>query len=265
MSASQLIVVAGLVFASASLVAQTQVEQLEKAIFTEETAGDLDGAIRIYRALLQQPGLSPEVATVARGRLSEGLRRLDVARAATTARTARAQDGTVRFLPPAPAAAAGLAQTQGGGCCGMFSGNYDSARAVTVSGTVFRVEWVNPQSVVYVQGDDGNRWGFTLAAPNILLRGGWNRGTLKPGESLLIYGYLAKGATDGCGGQLPHGCATLIDGSLHASASTITRNGESIFDRLQLEQLEQRAGEQEPPAGDAAVRRAVEQRQHLHR
>ena len=35
-------------------------------------------------------------------------------------------------------------------------------------------------------------WGFELASPNLLLRNGWSRSSLKVGDAVTVEAYLAK-------------------------------------------------------------------------
>lgn len=259
MTATRLtLVLAGILFAS-PLAAQTYAERLERAIFTEQTVGDLEGAVQMYFDLMTAPAVPREIAAAAEARL------LAVARRRMPAHTA---------LPPAPAAAlaasqagvpagtvtwsarddgatreallerhqrvvAAIQRVWRGECCGPFSGNYDPGRPVTISGAVAAMEWLNPQTVVHVKGADGTVWGFTMLEPNRLLRAGMNRNTLRPGDRVLVNGYAATGIATGCPAPLPNSCATLGNDSRHASAATVTGDdGRTIFDRREIEQRE---------------------------
>jgi hypothetical protein len=262
MIATRLVVAAVGIMCATAAAAQTHSELLEKGIFTEETSGDLDGALRIYEGLVNAPAIPAEIAARARARLSHGrLQRERASRAAANAaRSARVPVGGSDRIGGAPSAMASAsakpaAQTTTG-CCGMFSGNYDPARAVAVSGVVTAVMWVNPQSFVLVQGDDGAVWGFTMASPNMQLLGGMTRNSIKPGERVLIYGYLARGSGKACPTQLPNACVTFENGALHASASTITAaDGKTIFDRVTMEdEAERRRQEQQLRPSDAGGR-----------
>lgn len=210
---------------SAIGLAQTQAQQLQKGIFTEETLGDLDGAIQIYREILVARAVSSDIAAQAQTRLAESLRR--------------------KGQPQAAPAQAQAAQT---GCCGMWSGNYDENRPVTVVGTVTGMQWMNPQSVLFLDGTDGNTWAFTMAPPNALLRAGMTKATIKLGEQVRIDGFLAKGIGDTCPAQLPNACERIPfppaskaaqatpAGALHANAKFIVfSDGTTIFDRMTVE------------------------------
>ena len=75
-------------------------------------------------------------------------------------------------------------------------GEYDSNKPVTVTGTVSRVEWVNPHARVYfdVVDDKGTttNWSVELAARVVLERMGWNGRSLKIGEKITVRGDQAR-------------------------------------------------------------------------
>lgn len=77
-----------------------------------------------------------------------------------------------------------------------FAAEFDGAKPVDLTGTVTKVDWVNPHSWVYidVKGDDGtvSNWGLETGPPNVLYRAGWRRDTLKPGDTIKVHGFLAK-------------------------------------------------------------------------
>jgi hypothetical protein len=97
-----------------------------------------------------------------------------------------------------------------------FSAIFDAAKPVTVTGTVTRVEWMNPHTWIYldVKGADGNveAWAFELGSPNRLMRYGWNQNSLPTGASATITGSRAR------------------DGSLKAAVDTVTlADGKRLF------------------------------------
>ncbi len=67
---------------------------------------------------------------------------------------------------------------------------------MTVTGTVTKVEWVNPHSRVYfdVTDPDGKvtNWSVELAARVVLERMGWNGRSLKQGEKITVRGDQAR-------------------------------------------------------------------------
>ena len=140
MLATRIAITALALVCATAAAAQTHAELLEKAIFTDETAGDLPGAIRLYERLLNTPGLSREMAARAQTRLADGKRRRDqavVSLAAVHTSSAVESAGptsasirqTAVFAPRADAPRAAFQTgTQAPGCCGMFSGTLRSSQ-----------------------------------------------------------------------------------------------------------------------------------------
>lgn len=77
-----------------------------------------------------------------------------------------------------------------------FAAEYDSAKPVMLKGAVTKVEWMNPHARFYVDVKDDagavTNWELELGSPNGLMRRGWTRNSLKPGDMVTIEGYLAK-------------------------------------------------------------------------
>jgi tetratricopeptide (TPR) repeat protein len=63
----------GLAIVSGALLAQTATEQLQKAIYAQDTTGDLDGAIATYRQILSSGQPQRVVAATAQFRLAQAL------------------------------------------------------------------------------------------------------------------------------------------------------------------------------------------------
>jgi hypothetical protein len=77
-----------------------------------------------------------------------------------------------------------------------FSAEFTRDLPVEVSGTVSKVEWMNPHARFYVdvKGDDGQtiNWNFELTTPNLLMRKGWTRNSLKVGDTVTVKGWRAR-------------------------------------------------------------------------
>ena len=77
-----------------------------------------------------------------------------------------------------------------------FAAEYDSSKSITVTGEVIRLEWTNPHARVVVSGKDENgvnkEWDFELGPPTTLMRRGWNRNSLKPGNVITVEGFRSK-------------------------------------------------------------------------
>lgn len=67
---------------------------------------------------------------------------------------------------------------------------YDAKKRVNVNGTVTRVAWTNPHGYVHLDHKtaDGQleKWVFELHDIHSMLRSGWNKGTLKPGDIVTV-------------------------------------------------------------------------------
>lgn len=79
-----------------------------------------------------------------------------------------------------------------------FSAEFSREQTVELTGTVTRLEWMNPHARFYMNVEDENgvvaEWNFELSSPNGLMRRGWTRSSLKQGDVITVTGYLAKNA-----------------------------------------------------------------------
>jgi hypothetical protein len=73
---------------------------------------------------------------------------------------------------------------------------YDLRGKVEVEGTVTRVDWRSPHAWVYVDVTDDKgqtvNWSFELPSPTTLMRRGWTRDSLKPGDRVKVGGAPAR-------------------------------------------------------------------------
>ena len=76
------------------------------------------------------------------------------------------------------------------------TGLYYGTGTVTMKGTITEFAFVNPHSQIYfdVKNEKGEteNWQAELTAPNKLARAGWDKHTLKPGDSITASGYVSK-------------------------------------------------------------------------
>ncbi len=77
-----------------------------------------------------------------------------------------------------------------------FSSEFDATAPFKMTGTVSRVEWINPHSWIHVDiaQPDGTRqaWMFEGGTPNTLLRAGLTKKLLLPGTEVMVRGYQSK-------------------------------------------------------------------------
>ena len=97
-----------------------------------------------------------------------------------------------------------------------FSAEYDGNKQVHLEGVVTQMEWINPHTWIHIDvtGADGKvtSWMVEGGSPNILLRRGFNKGSLEKGQKIAVDGFQAK------------------DGSNRANGSNITYpDGKKLF------------------------------------
>ena len=97
-----------------------------------------------------------------------------------------------------------------------FAAEYDPNKTMQISGTVTKVEWMNPHARFYVdvRDDQGSvtNWNFELGSITMLQRLGWRRNSLQVGDQVTVQGYPAK------------------DGSKRANArKLLLADGRSVF------------------------------------
>ena len=77
-----------------------------------------------------------------------------------------------------------------------FAAEFDAAKKLKLTGTVTKVQWRNPHTYFYVdvKGEDGqiHNWAMELGSPNVLMRRGWTRDSLKIGEQVTVEGARAR-------------------------------------------------------------------------
>ena len=77
-----------------------------------------------------------------------------------------------------------------------FAAEYDNNKPLTMTGTVTKVEWMNPHARFYIDVKDQSgkvaNWEFELGSPNGLMRRGWTRNSLKEGDTVTVEGSRAK-------------------------------------------------------------------------
>src|ERR1700674_5777437 len=74
--------------------------------------------------------------------------------------------------------------------------SYDTKNIVTVKGTMTDFRFINPHVQLYfdVKSEKGGleKWQGELTARTTLSRAGWDKYTLKPGDSITASGYISK-------------------------------------------------------------------------
>jgi hypothetical protein len=97
-----------------------------------------------------------------------------------------------------------------------FAAEFDANKPVKLTGTVTKVEWMNPHAYFYIDVTDETgkvvSWGLEMGSPNGLMRQGWHRNSMKVGDVVTVEGSRAK------------------NGAFIANAKTVTlASGERLF------------------------------------
>jgi hypothetical protein len=99
-----------------------------------------------------------------------------------------------------------------------FAAEFDSDKPFEMTGTVTKVEWMNPHTFFYIdvvdeETGDVTNWAMEMGSPNGLMRRGWTRNSMKIGDVVSVEGSLAK------------------DGSPTGNARSVTLNssGQRLF------------------------------------
>jgi DNA/RNA endonuclease YhcR with UshA esterase domain len=78
--------------------------------------------------------------------------------------------------------------------------SYDATKVFTIMGTVSSFQFTNPhaQLVLDVKDDKGNieKWVGEGTSPNMLVREGWSRKTIKPGDQITATGHPARNGSN---------------------------------------------------------------------
>lgn len=100
-----------------------------------------------------------------------------------------------------------------------FEVEYDIRKVIESEGVITRVEWTNPHMRVYVDAPDDKgvmtKWNLELGSPNSIIRRGWTRDDLKPGDRIKFRAYGGREVT----ARAVADAITLPDGRAFTAAS----------------------------------------------
>ena len=116
-----------------------------------------------------------------------------------------------------------------------FAAEFDRNLPITVTGTVTKVEWMNPHARFYIDAkDDAGKivnWDFELASPNGLMRRGWNRNSMKIGDTVTVTGHRAKN-----------------NPAVGNASSVVLADGKKLFAGSSIENEAPASGSAQPPS-----------------
>ena len=77
-----------------------------------------------------------------------------------------------------------------------FAAEFDAGQPVTLSGTVTKMEWINPHAWIHIDSKNADGsvtpWMVEGGTPNTLLRRGITKDTLQYGTEVIVDGYQTK-------------------------------------------------------------------------
>ncbi|HEX5108554.1 MAG TPA: DUF6152 family protein [Vicinamibacterales bacterium] len=114
-----------------------------------------------------------------------------------------------------------------------FSAEFDANKPVKFpEATVTKVMLINPHSWIYVdvKGPDGKveNWAIEAGSPNILMRRGITKDTLKVGQKIVVDGYQSKDGSKRANGRdltLPDGTKLFLGSSGTGAPYEVQRPG----------------------------------------
>ena len=81
-----------------------------------------------------------------------------------------------------------------------FAAHYDTSNAVTVQGTIAKVQLTNPHSWFFIDVKDADgkttRWSFEAGTPSGMIRNGYKASELPPGTMVTISGFRSRDRAD---------------------------------------------------------------------
>ena len=101
-----------------------------------------------------------------------------------------------------------------------FAAEFDANRPVNFTGTITKMEWVNPHCWLHiaVKQTDGTTvsWAIEAGTPNVLFRRGFTKDTLQAGIEVVVDGYQSKDGSRRANGRdltLPDGRKLFLGSS----------------------------------------------------
>ena len=107
-----------------------------------------------------------------------------------------------------------------------FAAEFDINRPIKLTGVVTRMEFSNPHSWLYIDvnvGGEIQEWAVEGAAPNALIRRGWNKNSLPAGTEVNVQGYQARDRSFRAAGRevtLPDGSSLFVGSTGVGAPST---------------------------------------------
>jgi Family of unknown function (DUF6152) len=80
--------------------------------------------------------------------------------------------------------------------------NYNTDQFITLSGTITEVAWTNPHVWIYMEVANAQgrpqMWALEGGSPTSLMRGGWQRDSMKARDKVSVRCHRLRDGSDGC-------------------------------------------------------------------
>ena len=113
-----------------------------------------------------------------------------------------------------------------------FAAEFDADKPITLKGTLTKIEIINPHGWIYVdvKTPDGKveNWAIEAGSPNILMRRGITKDTVKVGQKIVVEGYQSKDGSRRANGRdltLPDGTKLFLGSSGTGAPYEVQRPG----------------------------------------
>jgi hypothetical protein len=77
-----------------------------------------------------------------------------------------------------------------------FAAEFDANKPITQTGVVTKIEWMNPHTWFFIDVTDETgkvtKWGMEMGSPNLLMRAGWTRNSMKIGDVVTVEASRAR-------------------------------------------------------------------------
>ena len=116
-----------------------------------------------------------------------------------------------------------------------FAAQFDATKPITLTGTVTKIEMINPHGWIYidVKQPDGTvkNWAIEAVAPSTLAARGFRRNTIPIGLELVVQGYRAKDGSPTANGniiKLPDGRELAVGAAANSDAASGKPAGSAV-------------------------------------
>src|SRR6185503_4587339 len=76
---------------------------------------------------------------------------------------------------------------------------FDLTKPISLKGTVTQIDWANPYTHVLMKVPAASGppvlWAVELESPILLVKNGWSKTTVNPGDAITVDGYTARNGT----------------------------------------------------------------------